>query len=92
MSLLLDLIFGTPQLAVVLSLVFKLLRALTQGYKKLQNRMFDYLDRFLTCEGQQSGWENDMANFVAEIFNDNRELCIKIKPDQVIFSVLLINS
>ena len=82
-SLLLDAISLGKQMSKVLSLVFRLLRALTLGYKKVQRRMFDDLDRILNCHGAEKGWENDMANLVAETFNDNRELCIEVRPYQV---------
>ena len=81
--MLLDLIVGDPQLPIVLVHVFRLLRAMTQGYKELQRRMYDNLDRILNCRSQASGWENDMGHFVAEIFNANREQCMDIKLHQV---------
>ena len=83
MSIMIDLTTGVKQPASVLSLAFRMMRGLTLDFEEVQLRLFDNLDRFLNCHGLSSGWENDMANLVAEIFNDNRELCVKVKPYQV---------
>ena len=84
MSMMLDLTTsGERQLGPVLSLAFKMMRGLTLANRQVQERLFDNLDRILSCKGSSPGWENDMASLIAEIFNDNRDLCIEVKPNQV---------
>ncbi len=86
--MILDIITNTEkQLGNTLSYCFKFLRALTLGHNAMQKRMFDELDRILKVEGTTSGWENDMANLVAEIFNNCTDTCVQIRPTHVCATV-----
>ncbi len=63
--------------------IFRMLRGLAVGYKKVQRRLFDNLDRILNCKGSGRGYENDMGHLITEVFNENSDLCIEILPSQV---------
>jgi hypothetical protein len=83
-SLILDVItHPEKQLGSTLTHCFKFLRAVTLKHETMQKRMFDELDRILKVEGTDGGWENDMANLVAEIFNNCTKTCIEVRPSHV---------
>ena len=82
-SILLDVIKSGNQLAPVMTHVFRFLRAMCVDYPAIQNRLFEELDIILNCTAKESGWENDMAWLVGEIFNNNQECCIAVQNAQV---------
>lgn len=82
-SIVLDMVTSTRQPSDALIAGFKLLKALTKDYGKVKRRLFDNLDRILEAKGLETGWENSMANLVAEIFHNDRELCIEIRQPQL---------
>lgn len=49
----------------------------------VQEEFFDRLELILDIETTSTGWEDDMALAVAEIFADNEKLSLELKPKQV---------
>ena len=88
-SILLDVIKSGNQLAPVMTHVFRFLRAMCVDYPAIQNRLFEELDIILNCTAEGPGWENDMAWLVGEIFNNNQDVCIAIKSNQVGSHILI---
>eukprot|EP00050_Salpingoeca_kvevrii_P002520 m.196116 g.196116 ORF g.196116 m.196116 type:complete len:2530 (-) comp10628_c0_seq6:379-7968(-) len=81
--ILLDVISRRGQYARVLSAVFSLLQALSIKHDSVQQLLFQNLDSLLDCQSSESGWQNEMARAVAEIFTHNHKLCLQVKPHHV---------
>ena len=66
-------------------------------FPDIQSRLFLSLDELLGCKADESGWkdifgdrlmddvpwENELGRLIAEIFDNNTELCSHIKDRQV---------
>ncbi len=83
-STVLDIIAQGSQLAAVMSASFSFLRAMAVQNAPVQSRLFEDLDILLNSKAQESGWENEMAWLVAEIFNNHQDNSIGLKKTQVI--------
>ena len=83
LSLLLDVLSAGKQPARALSAVFVFLRNLARGYPKVQKRLFENLDRILNARGTERGYEYVQGQLLAEIFNENSDVTIEVKPSQV---------
>jgi hypothetical protein len=92
-----DVITSGRQYPNVLVHVLKFLRAMCIDFPQVQSELFLSLDELLNCRANEHGWHDQKGNIVhdhaewelelgfllAEIFNDNKDLCLHVKPRQV---------
>eukprot|EP00056_Hartaetosiga_gracilis_P010415 m.153526 g.153526 ORF g.153526 m.153526 type:complete len:2653 (+) comp13309_c1_seq5:67-8025(+) len=83
LNVLFDVLGVEDQPAEVISHVLRCLRALAVDNEYVQDEFFERLDKILTLETSETGWENDLANAVMEIFADNKDLSLKLSMDQI---------
>ncbi len=87
-SIILDVVAEGHQQPEVMSASFSFLRAMALENPPMQKRLFDEMDRFLACGALGSGWENDMAWMLAEVFNNHQGNCVGLKSIHVSFETL----
>jgi hypothetical protein len=92
-----DVIQSGHQYPNVLCHVLRFLRAMCLDFPQIQSHLFLSLDELLGCHANEHGWkdqagkhiddhspwEQELGLLLAEMFNDNRELCLHIKTRQV---------
>ena len=80
-EVLVDVIDSKEQLPAVLVSSFNCLRAMCFLNADIQMRLFHIIHHILHCKAgrKEKGWENAMADLVAEIFHDNKDICNHVK-------------
>ena len=84
-SVVLDVISSKKQLAPVIASCYTFIHAISKHNPVVQNRLFHEIDKILHCRAGHDchGWENAMADAVGEIFHDNKEVSVHIKPQHI---------
>ena len=84
-SVVLDVISSKKQLPSVIAACYKFIHAISKHNPVVQNRLFHDIDKILHCRAGHEchGWENAMADAVGEIFHDNKEVSVHIKPHHI---------
>eukprot|EP00043_Microstomoeca_roanoka_P019214 m.213666 g.213666 ORF g.213666 m.213666 type:complete len:2617 (+) comp16958_c0_seq4:400-8250(+) len=83
LNVLFDVLDHENQPKEVISTTLRCLAALARDQEYVQSEFFERLDKLLTIETMHTGWENDLADAVLEVFADNQELSLTLSTSQI---------
>ena len=82
-DLIIDVIEHGEQDPDVLIACWAFLHAMARGNHIVQNQLYSHLDTLMASKGSGDGWQNDMTHLIQELFTNNWELVLGIRPHQI---------